>query len=189
MADSSKVVANIERNAVELSQTWGATFNDYAIEDGAGKTSKVDFQDLMVSISQYRAVAVEDEVTPLTSRIRQRNADLDELGQALADLTKQQAAFKSDAEGSSQSGTSVSQKTADTIKKFFGYTMTLNEFKQWNEFYLQLVKSKIDALNNAAQGDMTRLQGLVDRRDESYSTATNLMSAISDSRSNLIRNL
>ena len=36
---------------------------------------------------------------------------------------------------------------------------------------------------------MSRLQSLVDRRDESYSTATNLMTAISDTRSNLIRNL
>ena len=36
---------------------------------------------------------------------------------------------------------------------------------------------------------MSRLQSLVDRRDESYSTATNLMTNISDTRSNLIRNL
>jgi hypothetical protein len=36
---------------------------------------------------------------------------------------------------------------------------------------------------------MSRLQSLVDRRDESYSTATNLMTHVSDTRSNLIRNL
>jgi hypothetical protein len=36
---------------------------------------------------------------------------------------------------------------------------------------------------------MSRLQSLVDRRDESYSTATNLMTAVSDTRANLIRNL
>ena len=47
----------------------------------------------------------------------------------------------------------------------------------------------IDSRNNEAQTDKTRLQSLVDRRDESYSTATNLMSAVSDTRSNLIRNL
>jgi hypothetical protein len=42
---------------------------------------------------------------------------------------------------------------------------------------------------NEAQTDMTRLQSLVDRRDESYSTATNLMTSISDTRSNVIRNM
>jgi hypothetical protein len=47
----------------------------------------------------------------------------------------------------------------------------------------------IDGRNNKAQTDMTRLQSLVDRRDESYSTASNLMTAVSDTRSNLIRNL
>ena len=42
---------------------------------------------------------------------------------------------------------------------------------------------------NEAQTDMTRPQSLVDRRDESYSTATNLMTSISDTRSNVIRNM
>ena len=52
-----------------------------------------------------------------------------------------------------------------------------------------MVKSEIDGLNNKSQTDMSRLQSLVDRRDESYSTATNLMTNVSDTRSNLIRNL
>ena len=63
--------------------------------------------------------------------------------------------------------------------------MTKYEVEEW----LQKVKSKIDALNNAAQKDMTRLESLVDRRDEAFSTASSLMSEISDTRSNLIRNL
>ena len=54
---------------------------------------------------------------------------------------------------------------------------------------IQSVKSKIDGLNTDAQSDMTRLQSLVDRRDEAYSTATNLMTDVSDTRSNAIRNM
>ena len=54
---------------------------------------------------------------------------------------------------------------------------------------VSMLKSMIDGRNNESQLDMNRLQSLVDRRDESFSTATNLMSAISDTRSNLIRNL
>ena len=54
---------------------------------------------------------------------------------------------------------------------------------------IQSLKSMIDGRNNQAQTDMSRLQSLVDRRDESFTTASNLMSAISDTRSNLIRNL
>ena len=63
--------------------------------------------------------------------------------------------------------------------------MTKYEVEEW----LQKVKSKIDALNNESEKDMSRLESLVDRRDESYSTASDLMSKVSDARSTLIGNL
>ena len=50
-------------------------------------------------------------------------------------------------------------------------------------------KNDIDTLNNDSQRDMTRLQSVVDRRDESFSAATNLMTSVSDTRSSLIKNL
>ena len=64
---------------------------------------------------------------------------------------------------------------------------------QWTkssvEGMIQALKSMIDGRNNKAQTDMTRLQQLVDRRDESFSTASSLMTSVSDTRGNLIRNL
>jgi len=54
---------------------------------------------------------------------------------------------------------------------------------------VQLVKSKIDGFNNQSQTDMSRLQGLVDKRDQSFSTATDLMTNVSDTRGTLIQNL
>ena len=176
-------MATITLDNVKLSESWGVTFGDYYY--GADQT---DFQDLMVKISEKRATTVEGEVAPLTTRIKARNDYLEELGNALADLTRLQAAFKSDDEGTAQRET-MKNSTYNTIYKLQGSYPTKKEYKQWVEYYLKLVKSKIDALNNEAQKDMTRLQSLVDRRDESFSTATTLMSAISDTRSNLIRNL
>ena len=61
--------------------------------------------------------------------------------------------------------------------------------KKTLEGMLSRVKPEIDGVNNEAQTDMTRLQSLVDCRDESYSTATNLMTSIFDTRSNVIRNM
>lgn len=172
-------------DSVRLSQNWGnVTFNDY-IMDGR----RVDFQDLMVAVAEKRAVAVEGEVTPMSVRMRDRNKFLDELGSALADLTAAEAALPSDAKGTDTSSRALEQTTKDTCNKAYGKTPSDHDQKQWIEYHIQMVKSKIDSLNNAAQTDMSRLQSLVDRRDESYSTATNLMTAISDTRSNLIRNL
>ena len=176
-------MADITFNGVELSQSWGAAFGDYSYG-----TKPVDFQDLMIAIAERRAVTVEGEVSPLATRITNRNAYLEELGEALADLTRMQTAFESDDDGNAQRET-MKDSTYNTIYKLQGSYPTKKEYKKWVEYYLQLVKSKIDSLNNAAQKDMTRLQSLVDRRDESFSTASDLMSTISDTRSNLIRNL
>ena len=192
-------MATIEKQgAVELSQSWGVTFSDYKVN---GK--QVDFQDLMIAISEKRAVTVEGEVTPLTKRIQARNTELDKLGSLLAIFTKAQANFKSDASGSDK--TAVSGITSDQwalLREAYikrggddpGATWRPNWANEdWTkasiEGVIQALKSMIDTRNNQAQTDMTRLQSLVDRRDESYSTASNLMSAVSDTRSNLIRNL
>ena len=160
----------------------------------------MDFQDLMVKFSKNRAVAVEGEVEPLTVRIQQRNKRLEELSEALAELTKIQTSFDSDAEGSDACSNDVafSEMTAQVLRDV-GYAndggwMSIGGGKyiinkQTCEAVLSRVKSEIDGLNNEAQADMTRLQSLVDRRDESYSTATNLMTSISDTRSNVIRNM
>ena len=180
-------MATIEKqDPVALTQNWGVTFSDYKVD---GK--QVDFQDLMIAISERRAVTVEGEVTPLTTRIKQRNTSLDKLGSALADLTRVQANFASDAAGDKRSDLEISQTTKDTLSSEIGNLNFDNRkmLKREVEEWIQRVKSKIDGLNNKAQTDMTRLQSLVDRRDESYSTASNLMSAVSDTRSNLIRNL
>jgi hypothetical protein len=179
-------MASIVSNSVELSQTWGARFCDYTID-----SKRVDFQDLMVAISEKRAVAVEGEVAPLTDRIKIRNKELEALGTTLSELTSAQATLPNDATGSTHSSFTFSDTARNTIAKLPNHRWALdnNEQKQYLEYFIQLVKSRIDALNNESQTDMSRLQSLVDRRDESYSTATNLMSAVSDTRSNLIRNL
>ena len=173
------------RVAQDLTALWGVNAYEYKI-DG----QQVDFQDLMIAVSERRAVTVEGEVTPLTTRIRSRNKTLENLGTVLADLSKLQSQFKSDASGSDRAGY-LQQTSKDILIGVFGSLdwsdlhMTKYEVEEWT----QKVKSKIDALNNESQTDMSRLQSLVDRRDESYSTATNLMTAVSDTRSNLIRNL
>ena len=194
---------------------WGVKAGDYNVTLNS-RTDMMDFQDLMVKFSKNRAVAVEGEVEPLTVRIQQRNKRLEELSKVLAELTKVQTEFDSDDSGNRDSHSWVSNTTGSVLESL-GYTPTYyskEEDRPSNEegradFYkarwrtssqysmnkktlegmLSRVKSEIDGLNNEAQTDMTRLQSLVDRRDESYSTATNLMTSISDTRSNVIRNL
>ena len=198
-----------------INARWGVKAGDYnvTVDDAA---SMMDFQDLMVRFSKQRAVAVEGEVEPLSTRMQQRNDRIDELSEALAELTEVQAEFDSDDEGARDAHSWISNETGKVLESL-GYKPTYyateddrpNDNEERADFYkagwrtesqysmnkktlegmLSLVKSEIDGLNNESQTDMTRLQSLVDRRDESYSTATDLMTSISDTRSNVIRNM
>ncbi len=183
-------MATIERINVgsERLCSWGITANDYKM-DGI----QVDFQDLLVKVTKLRAMKVEGEIQPLSTRIRARNTMLDQLGVVLAKLSSAQAAFTSENDGDATTRVNFTETETKGLAAAGDSSYSAN----WNydikkkevERLVQLVKSKIDSCNNQSQTDMTRLQSLVDRRDESYSTASNLMSAVSDTRSNLIRNL
>ena len=182
-------MAAIERINVGTERlcSWGITANDYKMN---GK--QVDFQDLLVNVSKFRATKVEAEIQPLSTRIRARNSLMDNLGEALSALSGAQAAFSSSDGGDKETSVTF---TAGTVKalKACGQTNysqgTYNLTKRKVEELVQLVKSKIDSFNNQSQTDMTRLQSLVDRRDQSFSTATDLMTSVSDTRSNLISNI
>ncbi len=198
---------SLASNPNSITARWGVVANEYKI---GGK--QVDLQDLMVAISQRRATVVEGEVAPQAASIRKRNERLEELGNALAEMTGFQAAFEKDDGGNDDGKGWFHTETAEVLKslgfectyyakaegdrderpEFYCNAENHDEFsakKKVVEHMIQRLKSEIDGLNNEAQMDMNRLQQLVDRRDESYSTATNLMTAISDTRANLIRNL
>lgn len=170
----------------ERLSSWGIEANDYRID---GK--QVDFQDILVNIAKKRAVAVEGEIAPLSVRIRSRNVLMDALGEALSVLSGAQAAFSSDDGGSKTTSVNFTANTVKALKacgKNYGTgTQTLTKSKV--EELVQLVKSKIDSFNNQSQTDMTRLQALVDRRDQSFTSATELMTNVSDTRGNLISNI
>ncbi len=183
-----------EAVAVNRFAEYGVQINDYNL-DG----EHMDLQDLLVKLSSNRATAIEQEVTPLSLRIRKRNQFLEDLGNALAFLSKLQARF--DDEDGGDETTSFAPTDSDgagevTVDVLRRLGVSLNEGnssytfrKDSIEEYVQKVKTKIDGLNNDAQLDMNRLQSLVDRRDQSYETATELMSSVSDTRSKTIGNM
>ena len=168
---------------------WGLEFGEYSING-----EHVDLQDLMVKVTERRAVTIEGEVAPLAERIRKRNNNLDQLGKLLAELTRVQTTFKSDDAGGktadialSKMGAAIAALELESDSEFNVGTKVIQ--KQQVEKYIQLTKSKIDALNNKAQLDTSRMQSLVERRDEAFTTASDLMKNVSDTRGTLIRNL
>ena len=191
----------IASEVVPLSMNWGVSALDYAYEDYDRDQAKfvtlnVDFQDLMVCVGTRRAAVVEAEIRPMSTRMRTRNNYLSDLSGILAALTTTQSGFSGDDKGSTEATVTLTDDQAamlDTVKGANG--LVYKKSGKWTttkakcEGAVQAVKGEMDKENNASQTDMTRLQSLVDSRDDSYSTTTNIMSAISDTRSNLIGNL
>jgi hypothetical protein len=191
----------ISTDKVALSFDWGLSACDYEYVDvnkATGKPSqvKVDFQDLMVRVGSRRAAVVEGEIAPMATRMRSRNAYLADLGTVLSLLTSVQSSYSGEDPGSKDKDISLTAdqynilQGIDAAKKMIHYDSgRYHATKAEYEGLVQAVKGEMDKENNMAQTDMTRLQSLVDARDDSYSTTTNIMSAISDTRSNLIGNL
>lgn len=201
---------------------WGVVANDYILN---GK--RVDFQDLMIYISEARATAIEREITPLADIMRKRNQRLSLLGETHSALSSISAKYDAEKTNPTESGTfsgnaiqglifaatrargssCITAQTNNGIILFI--TSEINVYLTGNDvgdfsknapgttslsksscdYITQLIKSTIDALNNDSQSGITRMQSLVDKRDESFTTATSLMTHISDSRSSLIKNL
>jgi len=177
-----------------FAQEWGVRVNDYEMNG-----VKNDLQDLLVNISQERASAIEAEVVPMETIITRRNEKLSNYGKVLQKLTELQAQFTEDQSQGTVDISSVCDENF-TTKDFWalleelghsggGSGSSLTTGKAEAEGLVSRCKSTIDEMNNESQKDMNRLQSLVDRRDESYSTATSLMTSVSDTRSSLIKNL
>ena len=187
------------QNVDVFKSRWGTTVYDYKLNGVS-----TDFQDLMVAISEHRATAVEGEVQPLSVRMRARNEFLNRLGTALAECSKKQAQFDSDDDWDEwMEGYFTSTTVSVLTDPRLGLTGASNHDGDYRyqsskgydadkaqiEALISKIKNAIDLQNNTAQTDMTRLQSLVDRRDESFTTATTLMTNVSDTRSNAIRNM
>ena len=174
------------------SALYGLQFHDYRL-DGVS----VDLQDLAVKVAQQRAASIENEVLPLEAIITRRNDRLEKYGKVLSSLTELQASFTDSSTGERTIQLSIDGVSEEELKKIFddlGYSSAYADgmvrmTKSQTDGAVQMAKSKIDTMNNESQKDMTRLQSVVDRRDESYSTATSLMTDISDTRGSLIHNL
>ena len=209
MAETTNYVITTE--PVTLSMDWKITANDYQYTDfnrvdKKFETVKVDFQDLLVRVGARKAAVIEGEITPMATRMRTRNAYLANLSSILAELTRVQSGFSGDDAGSKTAFAKLELSLWNLLIAIDGASGMITESERKTdengittvsgkttkaqvEGLVQLVKGEMDKENNAAQTDMTRLQSLVDSRDDSYSTTTNMMSAISDTRSNLIGNL
>lgn len=157
-------------------------------------TVLLDFPEMLLRVSLSRASRVEEEVTPQAKQIEQRNLALEELGTALSAASNVQSATQKESPPVNVTDNTNVPIVVNTLKKY--YTSVPSGITNDNTFTpgeasqaVQLLKSKIDSYNNQSQTDMTRLQSLIDKRDDAFSLGSDLVSGVSDTISNTIRNI
>lgn len=191
-------VKPVEIQGTGMEERWGIKTFDYQMEKVAGEGMKqVDFRDLTTFISERRAVEIEKEVQPLAARINARNARLTLVGDAMSQLAAFSAQFNSDTKPETQVWATLSSKSRDIIYEVSNHDCDFSRggegsiglTKAQVDKATQYLKTEMDKLNNESQLDMNRMQGVVQHRDESYNTATSMMTSVSDSISNAIKSM
>lgn len=184
----------LESIPIELAsyrERWNVQACEYKL-DGAQSC----FADIVLELAAGHAATLEAEVAPLATRMRKRNARLNDLGKALACVTKLQSLYASEAKDGepAKDGKALDGNDAElTVKILIGYDSSLVNGRVMSranvERAIQLLKTEIDRLNNESSMDSARLQSLVDNRDQSFSTASSMSSAINDTIVNAIRGM
>ena len=191
-------MANHEITAIEVKGTgfnerWNISMLEYEMLVD-GKRQMVDFQDLMVNVAENQALAIEQEVQPEATRIQKRTNRLKIVGDAMAELS----AFKFDTKDNSNPSASgkITQPTQDILNEltnstwgrgYAGNSVTL--YKSEVDSGNQYLKSESDKLNNDQQLAMSRLESLVQGRDQNFNMASTLMQHVSEARGSTIKSM
>ena len=164
-------------------------------------------EDLVTLLTVKRANILEREITPMAKIIDARNQRIEDLGTLLASVAATQSKLESQEEGDDNSYSCTG--LCYYLKKYFtdselseanllGWCNGHNSINdscssKKSDGYIasanQLIKAKIDSLNNDAQSDLSRMDNLVSKRDEAYTLSTDLLSKFSDGRSAILNNM
>ena len=164
-------------------------------------------EDLVTLLAVKRANVLEKEITPMAKIIEARNERIEDLGTLLASIAATQSKLESQEEGDDNSFNckglcyylkqyfTDSELSEANLLSWCNSHNTINDncSSKKSDGYIasanQLVKAKIDALNNDAQSDLSRMDNLVSKRDEAYTLSTDLLSKFSDGRSAILNNM
>lgn len=171
-------------------ERWNISVVEYQMPVD-GKNTKVDFQDLMVNVAENQALAIEQEVQPQAIRVKKRTERLKVCGDAMAELSVFKFDTKDDSNPLSKNSSKISDATAKILTELTGNkwsasssaTLHKSDVDSGNQF----LKSESDKLNNQQQLSMSRLESLVQSRDQNFNMASTLMTHVSETRGNTIK--
>jgi len=185
----------IETNDISGFKVYGQQMVEYTVQGNAGQ----DFGVAIAIASLSESTAIEAEASAYSAVLRARQRKLSEIGSALAVITKAIATLKT---GSGQVPSDLSDvdpalETAKSILDRYGVTLNLTWVKNTGYAVSRENAEKarndteyaLDMENNDMQQDMVTLQGLVSKRDNSFSTAGKVMKKVNATATSIIHSI
>ena len=178
-----------------VSHRWNVTAVEY--DAGGGR---VDFQDLLVSVAEQRAFEIEGEIEPLAVRVQSNNRRLEKMGKVLAELSSCSTKYDTEDDPNPSQTIKPSNDFIDVARDLhfhhgnggsssWSYGSSYSFYKADCDEATQLVETEEDRLNNQSSLDTSRLQSIVSYRDQTFQTASSLMTDVNDTRSRTIQNM
>ncbi|CUJ61755.1 hypothetical protein [Achromobacter dolens] len=185
---------------------------------GSIDISGMDLETALMAVQNERVKLLDAQLQNQIKEVQGRNEQIAKLNEAMNSLNALAGLFKSGKDGATKmqdgdipdwnkAGTANDNRynqMRDAMWKAMGDAgMDLNTDKYQLQVdggiskvtkgsldtAIQAIKNKVDALSNTQQMDMTRLQGMTNKRNEAFDVMTNFLKKMQDSRSSIIGNM
>ena len=180
----------IETQPISGFKIYGQQMYDYI----TAATSARDFGTAIAIASLAEASAIEAETAAYGSVVRARQKKLKELSDALAILVQAIGTLKTEnPERTDETDAYPALKTASSTLDFYGvYTLPVKDNKVDRE-HAETARTEteyaMDLENNDLQQDIITLQGLMSKRDNSFSTAAKVLKKVDSTGASIINSI
>lgn len=190
-------MALIVTNEIPGFDVYGVGQVDYTIDGVSGK----DFGAAVAKAAFIQSNAIERESEAYSAMVKVRMRKLEDLGEALAIISKAVATMPVEEPESDDLSSDIPDllTAKDLLAKYgidmYVHVLALYDIKRCfisrEEGVMRQndVQLAIDEENNSLQQDMVTLQALVSKRDNSFSTAAKLIQKVNDTSQTVIGNI
>ena len=182
----------IEPTPISGFKVYGQQMYDFSVQG----SDHNDFG-LAIAIAAFaESTAIETETDAFSSVLRMRQTKLKELGSALSIITQSASTLKvgKDQKSSDKTDANAALWDAhDILKRYDVYDLPVSSDNKSDREHIEKARTEteyaMDMENNDMQQDMITLQGLVSKRDNSYSTASKVMKKVVSTGDSIINSI
>ncbi|MCR5413985.1 MAG: hypothetical protein K6F50_04575 [Kiritimatiellae bacterium] len=180
----------IEPSAIEGASVYGVAQMRYSVDGAADQ----DYGAALAAAAFRESSAIETASAAYAAVVRTRQHKLEDLGEALAVISKAVATLKvKDASSGDKSDADDNLITARNLAAKYGFTVSLTDGNRITRESAEKARNEIrymlDVEDNKLQQDMVALQSFVTKRDNAYNTASRLVKKSLDAASSTISNI